>query len=84
MSSIEARMTYLDEGVVQDEHDRSKIPSPGFTPEKHLTNIANISHLRMAQAKLPHNQRSVQDESGNDHCQDQTWYKPQYGVRVRE
>ena len=37
----------LDKGVVQDEHDRSGIPCPGFTPEKHLANIADISNLRV-------------------------------------
>lgn len=69
-------MTYLDESIVQNEHGCCDVPSPGLTPEQHLSNVTNISHLRMSKAELPDNQRGVQDKSchynGKDESRNQT------------
>lgn len=46
-------LIYLDKSVVQNKHDRSKIPRPCFAPEKHLTDIAHISDLWVTKTKLP-------------------------------
>ena len=46
-------LTYLNEGVVQNEHDCCKIPRPCFAPEKHLANIAHIPNLWVTKTELP-------------------------------
>ena len=43
----------LDKGIVEQEHDCCEVPGDSGVPEEHLSNIANISHLGMTQAKLP-------------------------------
>jgi hypothetical protein len=46
-------MTYLDESVVQDEHERCSIPRPSLSPKKHLANITYISNLGVSETELP-------------------------------
>jgi len=46
-------MKGLNEGIVQNEHDRSGVPSPRFTPEEHLADITNISNFWMAETEFP-------------------------------
>jgi hypothetical protein len=41
-------METLNERVVQQEHDGSQIPGDLRVPEKHLSDIADISGLGMA------------------------------------
>lgn len=43
----------LNEGVVEQKHDRCGIPGPFRIPEKHLPNVADISYLWVTQAKFP-------------------------------
>lgn len=35
--------SHLNERVVQDEHEGRQIPCPGFTPEKHLANVTDVT-----------------------------------------
>lgn len=51
--------TYLDEGVVQDEHDGRGPPCPLLSPKQHLANVADIAHLGMPQAELPQDNRAT-------------------------
>lgn len=47
------RSEYLNEGVVQQEHDGSRIPSNLGIPEEVLADVTDITDFRMAQAKSP-------------------------------
>lgn len=47
------RNTYLNEGVVQEEHHSGEPPRPFVVEEQHLPNVAYILDLRMAKAELP-------------------------------
>jgi len=44
---------YLNERVVQDEHDGGKPPSPLAVPKEHLTDIGDIFDLGMTETELP-------------------------------
>ena len=59
---------YLDECVVEQEENGGKIPGPLLIPEKHLTNIAHVSYLGMAKAKLPAFQSVQVHETQLDQC----------------
>jgi len=78
------KSTYLNESVVQHEHNRSSIPSPSFPPEEHLSNITNITNLGVAKTKLPEDQGSVKNEQGDNNRQEDTWEKAKDGVRIRK
>ena len=45
--------SYLDECVVQDKHDGREIPRNRRIEKEHLSNVADISSLRMSQTKFP-------------------------------
>ena len=51
-AAVEGR-SYLDECVVQDKHDGCEIPRNRRIEKEHLSNVADISSLRMSQTKLP-------------------------------
>lgn len=44
---------YLNNSVVQQEHNRCQIPHNSRVPEQVLANVAHIAHLGMPQAKPP-------------------------------
>jgi hypothetical protein len=46
-------MEALNEGVVQQEHDRCEPPRPLLAPEDDLANVANVFDFWMAHTKLP-------------------------------
>lgn len=74
----------LNKGVVQDEDDGSKPPSPILAPEKNLAEIANISDFGVPQAELPKDQTSVENASSNEDGQDQSGDEAEDTVRPGE
>ena len=74
--SVKSLFTYLDEGVIEDEHDCSEPPCPFLVPEKHLSKIAYITHFRVTHTKLPGNQTGVKDQSSHDNCKNKSRHKP--------
>jgi hypothetical protein len=44
---------YLNEDVVQQEHDSREVPRNFGIPEEILANVAHITNFRMTQAELP-------------------------------
>jgi len=61
-----------DERVVQDEHDGGKVESPFLVPENHLTQITDITNLRVAHAELPSDEGRVENKTSNHDCEDDT------------
>jgi len=45
--------TYLNEGVVQQEHDGGKVPGRSVAAKEHLTNVTDILDFGVAHAELP-------------------------------
>jgi hypothetical protein len=52
-SERDDKQTYLNEGIVQEEHDRGQIPGDPGVPEQVLTDITHITNMGMTQAELP-------------------------------
>lgn len=50
---IYGRLTYLNEGIVQKEHDRGQVPGNPGVPEQVLPDITHITNMGMTQAKFP-------------------------------
>ena len=80
---------YLYHRIVKQKHDRSRIPHPSPIVKEHLTEVAYVPNLRMADTELPEefsepvfgigtkhspdNQGSVQDGSSDDDGYYDTW-----------
>ena len=47
------RQVYLNEGVVEQEHDSGEIPDPSPAIVEHLANIANITNFWMTKTEFP-------------------------------
>ena len=45
--------TRLNEGIIQQKHDRRKIPSPFLAPEKPLSNITDILYVWISKTEFP-------------------------------
>ena len=63
-------LKYLNECVVEQEHDGSKVPDPAIIPEEHLAKVADIPHFRVTETELPYNEACVQNDRGHHDCQD--------------
>lgn len=57
--------------IVQQEHHGSEPPGPPLVEEYHLSHIADISNLRVTEAKFPDDEGRILHEQGNHDCQDQ-------------
>lgn len=68
-------MEGLNEGVVQEEHNRGKIPSNLRIPEKHLADITDIANLGVPKTKFPDDQRGIKNKAGLSHRQDEAWHQ---------
>jgi hypothetical protein len=76
--------TYLNKSIIQYEHNGREIPSPCLAPEEHLTDIADVSDIWVAQAELPNDKGGVEDETSNDNGQYQARYQSKDRVGVWE
>ena len=52
-------ITYLNESVVEKEHDGSKVPGPFLAPEQHLTDITYILDFWVSHTELPVNDQRL-------------------------
>ena len=48
-----AWFAYLDEGVVEQEHDSREIPDPCPTVIEHLADITNVTNFWVTEAEFP-------------------------------
>lgn len=74
----------MNEGVVQDKHDSGCVPRPRLPPKQHLSDITDVADFRMAETKLPEDERSVKNHCRNGNSNDNARNETQNGVRIRK
>ena len=77
-------MQGLDEGIVQEEHRRRRVPDPFPVVKEHLAQVADVAHFGVPEAEFPDDERGVEDQGGHEDSEDLAWHQCQHRVRVRE
>lgn len=77
---------YLDECIVEQEHDSGGIPNPGPPVIEHLAYIANVADLWMTQAEFPDTSSATLTPSraSKDPPDDQRCVKNRHGHNDRD